>query len=253
MGAPKAVVSQASLDLKKRLSDIIAWADANSPRSLQVAIGPSELGTPCDRQLAYRLAGWAEVNASMDPWPAIVGTAVHSWTEASVQKFMARSGSHDWLTEVELDPDPLVRGHSDLYQISTGTVVDLKTCGTNALRKIQKEGPSPEHEAQVQLYGLGHRRAGRPVTTVALVFVPRAGWLRDMYVWSAPYDESVAVAALDRMYALAYRLIEMDVQRYPSRFSDITATPGDACTFCPFYNPTSDPDTTANHLGCPGR
>lgn len=253
MDSAPATVSPLSAALKKRLTSIISWADANSPRSLQVAIGPSELGTSCQRRLAYRLAGWREVNEHMDPWPAIVGTAVHAWTGESVQKFMTRTGAHDWLIEVELHPDPLVTGHSDLYQISTGTVVDLKTCGVTALRHLQKHGPSHEYKVQVHTYGLGHQRAGRPVNSVALVFVPRAGWLRDMYVWSEPYDERVALTALGRMYDLAYRLIEMDVQRYPSRFSEITATPGDACVFCPFYNPTPDQSVTADHLGCPGR
>ncbi len=253
MGPPAAAVSPLSAALKKRLTQIISWADANSERSLQVAIGPSELGTPCERRLAYRLTGWREMNEHLDPWPAIVGTAVHAWTGASVQKFMSRTGAHDWLIEVELDCDPLVHGHSDLYQISTGTVVDLKTCGTTALRHLQKHGPSQEYKVQVQTYGRGHVRAGRPVNAVALVFVPRAGWLRDMYVWSEPYDVSVACCALDRMYMLAYRLIEMDVMRYPGHFNEIPATPGDACVFCPFYNPTSDPDTTADHRGCPGR
>ena len=62
--------------LKHELSQVILWNEHNAPRSLQRAIGPSELGDPCDRKLAYRIAGIEPVNFG-DPWPAIVGTSIH--------------------------------------------------------------------------------------------------------------------------------------------------------------------------------
>jgi hypothetical protein len=242
-----------SAALKQELTDIILWAENNSPRSLQMAVGPSELGDPCDRRLAYRIAGIQTFNNLMDPWPAIVGTAIHSWTEESVNRYMNTTGTRDWLTEVGLRPDPMVKGRSDLYKISTGTVVDLKTAGTDVFRKIKKIGPPEGYKVQVQIYGLGHVRAGRPVNNVALVFVPRAGWISDMYVWQEPYKEEVALAALARLYDLGGRLIEMDIENNGHRYQQIDPVPGDGCAYCPFFVRASEPDVGASQLGCPGR
>src|SRR5688500_19659658 len=65
--------------LRHLIIDGIRYAADNAPRSLQKHIGPSQVGTSCDRQLAYRLNHTPETRSFMDPWPSIVGTAVHAW------------------------------------------------------------------------------------------------------------------------------------------------------------------------------
>lgn len=127
------------------------------------------------------------------------------------------------------------------------------TAGADVMRKVQKGQIPDGYKTQVQIYGLGHRRAGREVKDVALVFLPRSGWLRDMYVWRAPYDESVAKAALDRMYRIVGQLIEMDIETNPHRFQLIDSAPGDNCVWCPFFLKERDPDIAADDKGCPGR
>lgn len=239
--------------LKTELTDMIRWAESTSPRSQQLAVGPSELGNACDRRLAYRIAGTDAVNTTMDPWPAIVGTSIHSWTEKAILRFMAETGQHDWLTEVRLQPDPLVPGSSDLYKISTATVVDLKTAGTDVFKRIKRNGPPDGYKIQTHLYGLGHENAGRRVESVALVIVPRAGWLRDMYVWWAPYERGVAQAAIDRLYGLANRLLQLDILHNGQKFADILAEPGDGCVWCPFFVRDHPEDLGASQRGCPGR
>jgi hypothetical protein len=87
--------------LVQTLTEIIRWADENSPRSLQAQIGPSELGTPCDRKLAYKLANNREINKRRDPWPAIVGTGIHHWLEGAVNRFQEHYGLATYLTEQE--------------------------------------------------------------------------------------------------------------------------------------------------------
>ena len=241
------------LALKQELSDMIMWNERESPRSRQVAVGPSELGDACDRRLAYRIAGNPTVNSGSDPWPAIVGTAVHDWLERAINRFQRTSGDNGWLTEMRVYPDDLVKGRCDLYNYKTFSVVDWKTAGADVMRKVQK-GQIPEgYKTQVQIYGLGHKRAGREVKDVALVFLPRSGWLSDMFVWRAPYDESVAKAALDRMYRIVGQLIELDIESNPHRFQLIDAVPGDSCVWCPFFVKEKDPDMAADQTGCPGR
>lgn len=60
--------------------EAIRHAIANHPRSLQRAIGPSEVGIECDRRLAYKLLGHPERDGG-DGWLPTVGTGVHSWLE----------------------------------------------------------------------------------------------------------------------------------------------------------------------------
>lgn len=241
--------------LKQEITEMVLWAENSSPRSQQRAIGPSELGDPCDRQVAYRIAGTPEINVFRDPWPAIVGTAVHAWLQKAVDAYQE---SHylpqgpAWMTELGVQPDLLVQGHSDVYNSRTQSVVDWKTAGVDAMRKYRKAVP-PGYITQIQLYGLGHSRAGRPVKDVVLVFLPRSGWLGDMFIHREPYDETVALAALERMYRLGSRLIDLDIETNPHRFAQIEATPGDSCVWCPLFNKDLEPDTAASDKGCPGR
>lgn len=241
--------------IKSELIDMILWADGNSARSLQVAIGPSELGNPCDRAVGYRMAGVAEPNNRTDPWPAIVGTAIHQWTEKAVNAY---EDAHPdprgrrWLTEQKVRPDPLVTGHSDYFHQPRNMVVDLKTAGRDVMRRIHKEGPPIGNQVQVQLYGLGYEKLGFTVKEVALAFVPRAGWLSDMYVWTQPYDRSAAEGALARMYGIGHRLIELDVMNQPHRWEMVESTPSKSCGYCPFMN-VRDADRGADGTGCGGR
>lgn len=238
--------------LRQELTDIFLWAERNSPRSKQMAPGPSEIGDPCDRRLGMKIAGLATVNERMDPWPAIVGTAIHSWSEKAVLAFQEATGSRNWLTEQVVELDPMIQGHSDLYHIPRSAVVDLKTAGTDAMKKIISNGPPEGYITQVQLYGMGYENSGVPVKEVALAFVPRNGWISQMRVYSWPYDRSLAEEALARMYRIASRLMELDILNQPQRWIELEATPGRNCAWCPFYSPR-EPDRGPGADGCGGR
>lgn len=243
-----------AMELKQELSEIILWNERTSPRSLQRAIGPSELGAACDRQVAYRIAGSEPVNIWSDPWPAIVGTAIHNWLEVAINRYQQQVGDRGWLTELNVQPDPIVRGRSDVFNRITGTVLDHKSTGATTMRKLHKgEPPSPGYITQIHLYGLGHERAGRQVNRVALIYYPRSGWLDDAFVWQEPYNRDIAMKALDRMYRIGFQLLDLDIENNPSAFQLVTATPGDACVWCPMFNKSLDPDVTASEKGCPGR
>lgn len=235
--------------LRADLMQMIHWADKNSSRSLQATIGPSELGSPCDRKIAYRLANVPEVNLRRDPWPAIVGTGVHNWLESAVNRYQAHHGEAQYVTEQELNIDPLVVGHTDLYKRS-GLVVDYKTCNPDLLKKFRLHGPPAGYRVQTQLYGKGHADAGRKVTHVALVFLPRTGWLSDMYVWTDDYRPEIAQQALDRMYAIGHGLIAANVAANPEIYDKIPAAE-DHCGYCPWFKREKDLDG-ATDKGCSG-
>lgn len=243
----------AAAALKQELSKIILWNEHNAPRSKQQAIGPSELGVECDRRLAYRIAGATPINTDMDPWPAIVGTSIHDWLERAVNRYQEKVKNLGYLTETRVYPDDLVKGKSDLYHGPSGTIIDHKSAGVDVMRKVRKGVIPVSYRTQINVYGLGHKRAGREVKNVCLVFYPRSGWLSDIEVIIEPYDEALALKALKRLYDLGDRLLDMKIWDNPQRYQLIEAVPGDGCVWCPFFSAEKNIEIAADEKGCPGR
>jgi hypothetical protein len=239
--------------VKRSLIEVIRWADEQNPRSKQIAIGPSEIGDPCDRRVAYRLAQMEAVNRTFDPWAAIVGTALHSWLEDAFQAWNGTHPGSPWATETPVVLTDFVKGRSDLYHSDWQCVIDHKGAGPDVMRKYRKDGPPPGYIVQVQCYGYGYEKLGIPVRKVALAFYPRAGWLRDLYVWTSDYDRSVAEEALARLSRIATELLSADILNRGHRWENVPASPSNACGFCPMYVPDRDPDRGADENGCPGR
>lgn len=249
---PVGALDQEAQAVKNELTNIIRWADATSERSQQLAVGASELGDPCDRRLGYSLARTPVTNET-DSWPAIVGTSIHSWLEKAVNGYNAFTRTTNYLTELTVQPNELVVGHCDLYHVPSEMVIDWKTVSSKNLAKFKEEGPPGQYITQVNLYALGQIRAGRPVKKVCLVCLPRAGWLRDMWVWVEDYDEEIATQALDRMYRVGGTLLELGVLEQPHRWAQVPATPSRLCGWCPWYRQGSTDDGQgADADGCPG-
>ena len=244
-----------ALKLKKQIIDIVKWADRNSSRSLQKTIGPSEIGDTCDRRIGYRIAEVPEVNDNFDPWAAIVGTSIHSWLDDAFRAWIKGQGQTQWLTETRLPISGIIKGRSDLFNVDEACVIDHKGAGPSVMKKVLKSGPGPGYVVQIQLYGYGYEQLGYTVKKVALAFYPRAGWLRDMYVWTADYDRDVALTALARVSRIAQEVINLDVlnESNTHRWEQIQASPSDSCGFCPWYVPDRDLEVGANDTGCPGR
>jgi hypothetical protein len=235
--------------LREDIIDIVLWANGRSERSQQVELGASEVGTPCLRRLGYRMANVREVNVDNDPWPAIVGTAVHSWLETAVNRYEQVHRVGRWETEMKVMAGP-IPGHTDAYDKEFFAVIDYKNPGTTAMTEIRKGHIDPQYIEQIQMYGYGHRQAGRRVDKVALVFFPRAGYLQGTYVWSAPYDETVALAALDRVKRVAAGHHYYKVAENPANWEKIPAAPSKSCTWCPWYKPDA---LSASDAGCPSK
>jgi PD-(D/E)XK nuclease superfamily protein len=234
------------IELLAELTDVIRWTDNNSARSVQTAIGPSELGSLCDRKIAYRLANVPEANWWSDPLPAIVGTAVHHWLENAINEFSRAHFMDRWMTEITVQPDPMVKGHVDLYDAQLAAVIDWKTVSPTKLKAWKADGPPEHYKDQVNLYGRGIMNAGLAVARVVLVAVPRSGWLKDMQIWVDDYRPERAQACLDRMYGIANTMIAAGDDL---AFEDIPAAPDSGCSYCPWYR---GGDRKADMSGCSG-
>jgi hypothetical protein len=237
------------IGLKEDLTEIIRWANNNSGRSQQVALGCSEVGQECDLKLAYRMANIPTVHHSMDPWPAIVGTSVHAWMERAVNDFQGVHGTSRWLTELSVYPSTIMAGHTDLYDSETFTVLDYKFPGSDNLKKMRTDGPSQQYMTQVQLYGLGHERAGRRVDRVGLVALGRQGWLKDMWVHTVPYDREAALAAVKRIFTLGDRMLALGLPE-SGAWEQIERSPTRLCSWCPMWNRD---EKVPSAKGCPGK
>jgi len=247
------VLDMRNESLRKKLIEVIKWADEHSARSQQVEIGPSEMGDPCDQKVARILAGMPRVNFRPDPWAAIVGTSIHAWLEKAINFYQdnVQDPVTNLWTEMEVRLDDLIPGHTDVYDPRTGDVIDYKTTGPDGIATMKAHGPLERYKVQGHLYGYAHKQAGREVRDVVLVFLPRAGRLKDMFIWREPYNEQVAKDALARVYALVEKAISLDIANQPDSWAQFKMQPSQACWYCPFFV-ARPAEQLPDAKGCPG-
>jgi hypothetical protein len=230
------------------LRQILIDYEANRPRTMQKELGPSELGTPCQQQIARKLAGAPRRPITEPTWAPFQGTAVHASMEHVVAYWNAQLGRQRWLAEDRLVVSeaigglPSVEGNGDAFDTDWDMVVDWKHVGTTALNKLRtakrlgkapKDQVSQEYRVQGHLYGLGHANKGRPVSHVRLVLLARSWKYDDSEEWTEPYDERIALWALQRYYDVVGLVNELDIAQHPDQVALIPADPGN-CGFCPF-------------------
>jgi len=216
-----------------------------SPRSTQTSIGPSEIGHPCSRRLAYKLSGEHARWRDSDPWASIVGTAVHAWLASAFQAANLVLDEPRWLVEQRVWPTPGISGSCDLYDLHTDTVLDHKVVGTATMTKAKKDGPSQQYLVQSNVYGLGWQRLGRAPREVAIAYWPRSGFLSGLYLHRGPYDAALAHTALDRLTNISAAALSLRVDEHPERLALIPTNPGDECRYCPYQS------CAAGDGGCP--
>jgi len=239
-------IRQLDLAIKKT----IIHAATNAPRSLQTAIGPSEVGQPCLRRLAYKILDVEPASTGTDIWRPTVGTGVHAWLADALLLANRELGYTRWLVEERVEVAPGLGGSCDAHDLDTHTTVDWKIVGPSSLKKYRKDGPGQQYRTQLHLYGKGHKLAGRRVDTVMIAFLPSAGTLADAYFWSEPFDEQVADDAIARLDLL--RLALAFGQHRGAEVAEIidgvAATPAHACVYCPWFRHGAEDLAT----GCPG-
>lgn len=237
-----------AVQLAAELRRVAKRAAEHAPRSQQVHLGPSELGVECDRQVVAKLAGLPVTNNVTDPWPSIVGTAIHAWLEDA----FASDDPKRWLTERRVYPVDEHPGTADLYDAASFTVIDHKALGQASQDKLRSEGPSRQYFVQALLYAMGYARAGFQVDNVAIVSWPRTkSSMNDLYVWHhkiKPEDWALVDEVLDQTktrkdMAVLVQAGLLDIMQVPH-------TPNRGCYFCPIYRPEA---ATDGGYGCPGQ
>lgn len=225
------------------LLDVVTRAGIWSPRSGQVAIGPSEVGHPCTRRIAYKLLDWDKPNEMQGgSWAAQVGTAIHAYL---AEIFGKKEG---YLVEQRVNIRGNLSGTVDLYDTKNGVVLDWKTTGASKLAAYRKDGADPQHVIQVHLYAYGLAAQGADVKKVALAYLPTSGQLSDGYVDIRDYDENIALDAFKRLDTIHALLAQVDVEQNPEFWSQIPAKTSRLCAWCPYFKPFSK----ALDEGCPG-
>lgn len=242
--------------LAAELLEMIAFDIDNQERSLQKAIGPSQVGSPCPRKVSYGLLQTPKRNLNALPkLKAYVGQGVHKMLETMLDKYNLAHAA-DWGYEERFYIEEVVRtgeiagepldGHCDVYDRLTCTVIDWKTVGPTMLKNYRINGPGLQYKTQAHLYGRGWARyRGLPVDTVMLIFIPRQGELKDSYIWHEPYDEQIALGALARADALT-RVLQMLGPDMALQAMDAIE---DHCGDCDWFTPHRE---TASTEGCPG-
>lgn len=184
------------------LQAIIEHAILNRPRTLQTTIGPSSLGSECDRCLIEELAGLKEPEPDA-AWMPQIGVALGEWLEGAIIQHLMATGSDRYIPEGRVLVGTVggveVWGNSDLFDLHTGTVVDYKLVGTTTLRDTRRHGVKATYRKQVQLYGKGWQDQGYDVRSVAVWMLPRNGFtVGSGFLWQEPYDRADAEATIAR-------------------------------------------------------
>lgn len=219
-------------------ADLIAMIRARhdaTPRHMQKELGPSEVAHPCMRRMSFGMMDVDRCNAEYDPLPSILGVAGHKWLESAAKLANQRLRRQRWLVETRVNVAPGLSGSCDLYDFDTATVIDWKIPGYTRFVSYLKH-PGPVYRNQVHLYGKGFVNAGLPVKTVAIAFLPRAGTLHKMHIWSEDYDPELADAILTKRDAVIGLLDDLQVESNPERYQWIPIEPYD-CVFCPWWKP----------------
>jgi len=226
--------------LEVALRSLVPLAGATNPRDHQRAVGASEIGHPCPRRIAYRLAGATPAHLQ-DPMRRMSGTGLHLALAEGFRRLDAGAGRFLVEHPVRYRGVP---GTVDLYDRLTHTIVDWKSTVRSKLARVRNDGPRAEYAVQAHTYGAGLLAQGEDVRHVALAFIAVDGTLDDLYVVRYPLDVARADQAIDRLNTIAHTELTEVLGVTPST---VEARPGLHCKWCDYHNPsTTDLDVACD-------
>lgn len=243
-------------ELREQVAGIIDWHARNSPRSLQTALGPSEIGHPCSRKIGYHIIDAPKINPGFDVLPSEIGTAYHERMANHLLAENIRLGRERYLVETRVTVWEAgeggignLTGSADCYDTDVQRVIDWKILGNSSMKKTSTNGPIVSYKKQLQMYGKGFEREGYPVKDVALVAIPRAGTTAGIRAYIDPYDPGEADRVHERWINILVLVDILGVERNPEGMYAIEAV-GENCEFCPWF--TRRPDASGLQCSGPG-
>lgn len=190
--------------VKKYLTEVVqATIQKPSERDQQAAVGPSDLSDTCDYCVAVKMAPRASVplgalqheSFSLKAW---AGTAVHAKLEQDIDLPEGFVITEEKVFIHHIDGYGDIYGHVDVQFPHVEAWSDYKTTDLAKLKTYRLDTVPFKHAQQVMMYGLGLNRI-RPMKTGALIYIPRdSNNPNDIWIATADYDESIAVACLER-------------------------------------------------------
>ena len=228
-----------ALEIAGRLKELFHAYDnrqSSDNRSAQTTMGPSEIGSPCDRRIALSLLRTPPVNSGGDGWAAFVGTCVHAGLADMFVWGNAGSGRYQVEVPLQFTSAVVPFGTTDLIDTALLVDVDHKVMGSWSLNKLRTEGPSPTYRVQAHTYAMGARLAGYDIKDVAIVGWPRErSSLDDLYVWTEPYDPGIARNAIARVERISDSLEGDDEDKLSMAYT--YEIDNSDCRFCPYHLP----------------
>lgn len=216
----------------------------NDPRSLQVEIGPSEIGHKCAARVTRTALGVEKTNLDADPWAAFVGTATHERLAKVFDWVNRKLEREHYLIERKVYASDGIFGSCDLFR--DGVVIDHKIVGNDTMKELKSAGWEAKggaYSRQLDIYGLGWERAGVEITEVALAAWPRSGFLDGLHVMRRPWDKAAAEGALERLSQLVAAAVDPAVDCDQDAFWEtVPVAPSKQCGFCAWFDPNQDPD-----------
>lgn len=232
--------------IKAEIRAAVEHYERNRPRALQKALGPSEIGHPCQRKLALMIAEANDIahlpktNTYRDVMPTFMGSAGHTRMEDVLAEWNRELGWERYLSERRVEvwpggpvPGTGLAGSSDCYDVELKAVIDWKFLGKSSSDKYRVRGYPLTYRNQVQLYGRGYERLGYDVQTVAIYGFPRSSVLAGANVWTADYDPTVWQKVQDQWASTLALIDVMKVAEHPQRLAAFTTSP-ESCEFCPW-------------------
>lgn len=212
--------------------------DSADNRGAQTHLGPSGIGNSCDRRIALELMRVPACNPGDDSWASWVGTQVHRGLAEMFE--WANHGTGRFATEVGLEfPVVLMpRGTTDLIDRTLMLVLDHKIQGAPSAADLKAYGPAEYYQVQAHTYGYGARLKGEEIEQVAITSWPRdRASLNNLYTWTAPYDESVALKAIARVEKISERITSIEPgPGIPALLEIGRLFPtANSCKYCPFH------------------
>ncbi len=258
---PEVEMSTDAASIAARLKELFYAYDnrrSEDNRSAQVTMGPSEMGSPCDRRLALSLMRMPPVNPGGDGWAAFVGTCIHAGLE---ELFMwADAGTGRFVTEQRLEFASVYvpKGTADLIDRTLLMILDHKCQGRWSRNKLKTQGPSPTYKVQAHVYAHGARLRGEKIEKIAIVSWPRdEATLDDLYVHVEDYNPLIAKRAFERVEKIGAEVEEKLALAAVDVKDELTSKAlvagdfnvADDCRFCPFFLPNARDITR----GCNGK